>query len=242
MEIIPAIDIKDGKCVRLVQGEENSSTVYGDDPVSMAEKWTAQGARRIHIVDLNAAFGKSSGTTAILTKICSAVKAAVQFGGGLRTREALRATFDAGAAKAVVGTVAIENPSLLADFLKEFGGERIIVAVDARGGRIATRGWKQLSQTSVGAAAEELKSVGVREILYTDIARDGMMSGPDLETLQSLAETGLSVIASGGIASARDIELLLSVKPKPLSGAIIGKALYEGRLTLHDALALTGVR
>ena len=241
MEIIAAIDIKDGKCVRLRQGEENSSTVYGEDPVSMAMKWAGEGAKRVHVVDLDAAFGKSSGTISILTKICSSVAAAVQFGGGLRSREALRATFESGAAKAVLGTVAFENPSLLAELLREFGSERIIVAVDARGGRIATRGWKRLSQTSVEAAVGDLRSAGVQEILYTDIGRDGMMSGPDLETLNTLTDTGLSVIASGGIASLRDIELLLSLKSKPLSGAIVGKALYEGRLSLREALALAEV-
>lgn len=241
MEIIPAIDVKNGVCVRLRQGKENTSIVYGEDPLAIAEQWVSEGARRIHVVDLDGAFGRASGTLDLLSRMCRAVPAAIQFGGGLRTREAILAAFESGAAKAVLGTVAFENPDLLVECLREFGSGRIIVALDALDGRVATRGWQQLSPHSVETAAGALKSLGVREILYTDISRDGMMSGPDVDTLKMLADTDLAVIASGGIASLHDLELLLSLKSKPLAGAVIGKALYEQRLSLGAAIALTGI-
>jgi phosphoribosylformimino-5-aminoimidazole carboxamide ribotide isomerase len=226
MEIIPAIDVKDGKCVRLLQGREDSGTVYAADPVAAALRWTEEGARRIHVVNLDGAFGRDSKATDILRNIVSLTGVRVQFGGGLRSREAIRSAFEAGASSVVLGTVAFEKGDLFAETLREYGPERVIVAVDALNGNVATRGWKELTGRDVHDAARDLRAAGVREILCTDILRDGMMNGPDLVTLAGLSKSGLSVIASGGVSSLEDVS------------AIIGKALYEGKIALRSALAL----
>ncbi len=238
MEIIPAIDIKDGKCVRLLQGREDSGTVYGPDPVAVAHRWTEEGAQRLHVVSLDGAFGRESKATDILRSIVSLTGARVQFGGGLRSREAIKGAFEAGASSVVLGTVAFEDGDLLVETLREYGPERVIVAIDALNGNVATRGWKELTGKDVHEAARDLRAVGVREILCTDISRDGMMNGPDLLTLKSLSESGLSVIASGGISSLDDVRVLLAPAYNHITGAIIGKALYEGKIALRPAIAL----
>jgi phosphoribosylformimino-5-aminoimidazole carboxamide ribotide isomerase len=240
MEIIPAIDVKDGKCVRLRQGREDSGTVYAADPAGVALRWSGEGARRLHMVNLDGAFGRESKAIEILRSIASLTGAKVQFGGGLRSREAIRGAFEAGASSVVLGTVAFEDGDLLAATLREYGPERVIVAIDALNGNVATRGWKELTGTDVHKAAGDLCAAGVREILCTDIGRDGMMNGPDLVTLASLRTTGLSVIASGGISSLEDVRALLAPEYEHITGAIIGKALYEGKIDLRSAIALAG--
>lgn len=240
MEIIPAIDVKDGKCVRLLQGREDSGTVYAADPVGVAVRWSSEGARRLHVVNLDGAFGRESKATDILRSIASLTGVNVQFGGGLRSREAIKGAFDAGASSVVLGTVAFEDSDLLSEILREYGPDRIIVAIDALNGNVATRGWTELTGRDVQGAARDLRNAGVREILFTDIGRDGMMSGPDLPTLRSLAKTDLSVIASGGISSLEDVAALLGPGFGHVTGAIIGKALYEGKIVLRSAISLTG--
>jgi len=242
MDIIPAIDIRLGRCVRLSQGREDAETVYDADPVAVAARWTGEGARRLHVVNLDGAFGRESRAMDILKSIVASTPARVQFGGGLRSREAVRAAFDAGADRVVLGTIAFEERQLLSELLREFGTDRIVVAIDAREGVVATRGWKELTGQSVESAADDIRRSGVKQILYTDIGRDGMMSGPDLAMLGQLARTGLAVIASGGIASLQDLGSVLAIGPQAIAGAIIGKALYEGKVALPSAIALATIR
>jgi phosphoribosylformimino-5-aminoimidazole carboxamide ribotide isomerase len=239
MEIIPAIDVKEGMCVRLQQGREDSGTVYAADPVAVALRWTEEGAQRLHVVNLDGAFGRESKATDILRGIVSLTGVRVQYGGGLRSREAIKGAFEAGASSVVLGTVAFEDGDLLAETLREYGPERVIVAIDALNGNVATRGWKELTGKDVHEAARDLRAVGVREILCTDISRDGMMNGPDLLTLAGLSKSGLSVIASGGISSLEDVGALLRPGNEHITGAIIGKALYEGKIVLRSAIALS---
>jgi phosphoribosylformimino-5-aminoimidazole carboxamide ribotide isomerase len=238
MEIIPAIDVKEGMCVRLRQGREDSGTVYAADPVVVAVRWTEEGAQRLHVVNLDGAFGRESKATDILRSIVSLTGARVQFGGGLRSREAIKRAFEAGASSIVLGTVAFEDRGLLEETLREYGPERVVVAIDALNGNVATRGWKELTGRDVHGAARELRAVGVREILCTDISRDGMMNGPDLLTLEGLSKSGLSVIASGGMSSLEDVSALLGPGYEHITGAVIGKALYEGKIVLRSAIAL----
>lgn len=238
MEIIPAIDVKEGRCVRLRQGREDSGTVYGADPVAVARRWTEEGALRLHLVNLDGAFGRESKATDILRNIASLKGVKVQFGGGLRSREAIKGAFEAGASSVVLGTVAFEDRDLLAETLREYGPERVIIAIDALNGNVATRGWKEFTGRDVQEAARDLRAAGVREILCTDISRDGMMNGPDFVTLAGLSKSGLSVIASGGISSTEDVSALLGPGYEHITGAIIGKALYEGKIVLRSAIAL----
>jgi phosphoribosylformimino-5-aminoimidazole carboxamide ribotide isomerase len=239
MEIIPAIDLKGGKCVRLRQGRDDATTAYGDDPVAVASEWKRQGARRLHVVNLDGAFGRESSHLALVRRIVAAFGNGVQFGGGLRSAEALDAAFDAGVERCVFGTVALEDRPLLRDCLVRFGAEKLIVAVDGIGGKVATRGWTRVTGTGIVDLAGELHAEGIGEILSTDISRDGMMSGPDLETLGSLADIGLMVIASGGISSEDDVRGILALGRPNISGAIIGKALYEGAMSLASVIRLT---
>jgi phosphoribosylformimino-5-aminoimidazole carboxamide ribotide isomerase len=236
MDIIPAIDLKNGKCVRLRQGRDEETTVYSDNPIEVAAEWKRQGARRIHVVNLDGAFGRTSENLGILRDIVSNTSAHVQYGGGLRSLDSMQAALDAGAWKIVLGTVAIDDPALLAAALECIGAERIIVAVDAVKGKIATQGWRVVSETSLIDFVRRLHDSGVEEILSTDVERDGMMTGPDLSTLSELASSGLRVIASGGVSTVSDIRAILALKKPEISGVIVGKALYEGEVTLRELI------
>jgi phosphoribosylformimino-5-aminoimidazole carboxamide ribotide isomerase len=239
MIIIPAIDLGGGKCVRLRQGREEESTEYSATPVAIAEEWRNQGAEVLHIVNLDGAFGRTSGNLEILRRIASDVLVHVQYGGGLRTLESMQEALEAGAWKLVVGTVAVEDPSLLREALSRFGADRLIIALDALEGRVVTRGWKFLSNRPVLELAGSLQEMGVKEVLYTDVARDGMLAGPNLGALVELASTGLWVIASGGVSSPGDIRAILSLDKSRISGVIVGKALYEKRVTLRELIDVT---
>ena len=237
MDIIPAIDLKNGKCVRLLQGRDEATTEYSSDPVAVAERWQELGARRIHVVNLDGAFGRASGNVEIVRRIVAEVEVDVQFGGGLRSMEDVDAAVAAGVHKLVLGTIAIENKPLLADLLRREGGNRIIVALDASKGKVATRGWTEVTDRPVLDMAKEMEEMGVREILYTDISRDGMLNGPDLSTLKLLAErTGLKIIASGGVSNKADVLELARLGLRGITGVIIGKALYEGKIDLRQIL------
>ena len=238
MEIIPAIDLKGGKCVRLRQGKDEETTLYSSDPVGTAKEWVRQGATRLHVVNLDGAFDRPSGNLAVLEKITSAVSVEVEFGGGLRSHAAIRNAFAAGAAKIVVGTIALEDPVLLSEVLRTYDPSKIIVALDGIEGRVATRGWTVTTKAGIVDTACTLFLAGVEEILVTDIHRDGMMTGPDVATLEAVAEIGLRVIASGGISSIEDVRRLLALDKANLTGAIIGKALYEGVIHLDEAIAV----
>jgi phosphoribosylformimino-5-aminoimidazole carboxamide ribotide isomerase len=237
MEIIPALDLKSGKCVRLLQGRDDATTEYSDDPVAVAAKWVRDGAKRLHVVNLDGAFGRASKNLEVLRGICQRTEAIVQFGGGLRTLEGMQEALEAGAAKVVVGTVAVESPEVLGAALSRFGEEKIIVALDAVEGRVAVRGWTVISGRSVADLTRELMAKGVREILYTDVKRDGMLSGPDLETLRELGSIGVRVLASGGVSSAVDIQAIARLNRPQIAGVIVGKALYEGRVTLPGLIS-----
>ena len=238
MEIIPAIDLKNGKCVRLRQGEDAATTEYSDDPVAVARDWFAGGAQRLHMVNLDGAFGRSSDHLAILRSVTALGPQSVQYGGGLRSVDAVRSALDAGAAKLVFGTVAVEDPPLFDEMLRLCGPERTIVAVDAKDGKVATRGWTDVTAHDVVVFVQELQRKGVREVLYTDVARDGMLTGPDTATLLRIAQTGMHVIASGGVSSEEDVRALFELRNEAIAGVIIGKALYERRVTLPALLAL----
>ena len=232
MDIIPAIDLKNGKCVRLRQGEDTATTEYSDDPVAVARDWFAGGAQRLHLVNLDGAFGRSSDHLEILRQIAALTTHPVQYGGGLRSAESVRLALDAGASKLVFGTVAVEDPVLFGAMMRMCGVERTIVAVDAKGGKVATRGWTDVTAHDVVEFVQGLQRLGVSEVLYTDVARDGMLTGPDTGTLLRIAQTGMHVIASGGVSSEQDVRELFELRSATISGVIIGKALYERRVTL----------
>lgn len=236
MEIIPAIDLKGGKCVRLRQGKEEEATEYSADPVAVAAGWVEQGAKRLHVVNLDGAFGNASENGRIMQRIAVTAGVSVQFGGGLRTLEAMQDALDAGASRIVLGTIAVEQPEIVSAALARFGQDRVIIAIDAMDGKVATRGWKVRSAHSVMSVARTMKALGVEEVLYTDIARDGMMSGPDLRTVERLADEGMRVLASGGVSSAADVRALRDLRHANVTGAIIGKALYEGKIVLRDII------
>jgi phosphoribosylformimino-5-aminoimidazole carboxamide ribotide isomerase len=239
VEIIPAIDLKDGRCVRLQQGREDTETAYSLDPVAMAREWVRLGARRLHVVNLDGAFGRASQNIEIFRRIACDTDAVIEFGGGLRTFEDIERAFGIGAAKAVLGTVAVESPDLLSQALERYGPDRIIVALDGKGGKVATRGWQQVTDIPLLDACNRMIAFGVKEVLYTDIDRDGMMDGMDLSSLRELARLPVSVIASGGVSSADDVRALLDLNAPHITGVIVGKALYEKRVSLQELLDVT---
>jgi phosphoribosylformimino-5-aminoimidazole carboxamide ribotide isomerase len=235
MIIIPAIDLKGGQCVRLLQGEDAKTTVYGNDPVAIARRWQHEGGRRLHIVNLDGAFGRDSRNLDVLRSIAKEVSVPIEFGGGLRSMEAMKEARSAGASKLVLGTVAVEKPDLLREAVAEFGAASIIVAIDSKQGKVVTRGWTATTGVDVTDAVEDLRAMGVEEVLHTDVERDGMMGGPDLDTLASLHSSGLMVIASGGVSQLADITAIKAVDRGHISGIIIGKALYEKAIALGEA-------
>ncbi len=237
MRLMPAIDLKNGKCVRLLQGRDDDETVYGNDPVAVAESWAEQGAKWLHIVNLDGAFGRASNNVAILEQIAKSGKVKIEFGGGLRTEEDVRHAFEIGVEKVVLGTLAFEDGGVLARILMDNGATRLIVALDAKDGMVTTRGWTVSTGTTVMDAAKRVERAGVREILYTDVARDGMLSGPDLAGLRALMSgTSLEVIASGGIGSLAELRSLGALDKAKLSGVIVGKAFYERKFTYSEAV------
>lgn len=219
--------------MQLVQGDFARETAYGDDPAEMARHWQAQGAQRLHVVDLDGARDGARGNAAVITRLLAAVEIPVQVGGGIRSLEAARAVLDQGADRVVVGTAAAEQPEALAEWLEALGAERLIVGVDARHARVATHGWQNVTDLDVEEFCQVLSRAGVRRVLYTDVGRDGMLGGPDISGTRAVAKI-LSVLASGGVSSADHLRALAEAGAE---GAIIGTALYEGRLTFSDALA-----
>jgi phosphoribosylformimino-5-aminoimidazole carboxamide ribotide isomerase len=229
---IPAVDIRGGRCVRLVKGDFLQETRYADDPVEIARRWEHEGAQRIHVVDLDGARDGVRANAEVIGRLIGAVEVPVQVGGGIRSLEAARAVLDQGADRVVIGTAAVNTPETVSDWLAALGAERIIVAVDARDGLVASHGWQQTSQLDVLDFCRELAARGVQRVLYTDVERDGMLGGPNIETTRQLARL-LNVLASGGVAS---VEHLATLAQAGAEGAIIGTALYDGRLALRDAL------
>lgn len=236
MIVYPAIDLMDGRAVRLRQGDPTRRTTVGDDPVEVARRWAAEGAAWLHVVDLDGALGGRMRHLALIERICGAIAIPVQVGGGLRSPQDLRAALAAGAARAVVATAALEG-GRLADMVDAIG-DRLAVALDARGGQVAVEGWQRTTGLGVAEAASRLAQAGVGRLIYTDAARDGMLGGPDLEGLAAvIAVAGVPVIASGGIRTLDDLRAAEAVGAE---GVIVGRALYDGALTLRDALAALG--
>lgn len=238
MLIIPAIDLKDGQCVRLRQGRMEDDTVFSNDPVEVAGRWVAAGAKRLHIVDLNGAFAGNPVNAAVVEEIARTYPVPIQVGGGIRNEETIQAYLDAGVRYVILGTKAVNVPHFVGDMCAEFPGH-IIVGLDARDGKVATDGWSKLSGHDVVDLARRYQDEGVEAIVYTDIGRDGMMSGVNIEATLRLANAiSIPVIASGGITDLEDIRKLCAIEEAGVMGAITGRALYEGRLDFAQAQQL----
>ncbi len=240
MDVIPAIDLLEGRCVRLFQGDYEQSQVFNDSPVEVAKRWEAEGATRLHLVDLDGAKAGKPENWQAIKAIIEAVSLPIQVGGGLRDADRVAALFDLGVQYAILGTAAVENPDLVGELSAQFP-DRIIVGIDAREGKVATRGWLETSEVMAVELAKRMEEQGAAAIVYTDIKRDGTMKGPNLEALRELATAiKTPVIASGGVSSVSDLMSLLSLVPSGVSGVIVGKALYTGAVSLKDAIRAVG--
>jgi phosphoribosylformimino-5-aminoimidazole carboxamide ribotide isomerase len=239
MIVFPAIDLRQGRCVRLRQGRLEAETVFSDDPVAMAEHWASQGAEWLHVVNLDGAFGQASSNLRVAEEMVAAVGIPIQFGGGLRAMTDIEGALALGLARVILGTVAVKEPSLVAEAVKRFGAERIVVGIDARSGKAATHGWQDVSSVTATELASRVRELGVERVVYTDIARDGMLSGVNVEATRELAEgTKLKVIASGGVSSLDDVRRLKESEASGVEGVIIGQALYSGALELREAIEI----
>ena len=238
MLVIPAIDLKDGECVRLRQGVMDDSTVFSDDPVAMARKWVAAGARRLHLVDLNGAFDGKPINGEVVTAIAKAYpNLPIQIGGGIRSLDTIEAYIDAGVNYLIIGTKAVKEPAFVSEACREFPNH-IIVGLDAKDGLVATDGWAEVSNVQATELAKRFEQDGVSSIVYTDIARDGMMQGVNVEATVAMAlASSTPVIASGGITNMDDIKALRAVSNQGICGAITGRAIYEGTLNVAEAQA-----
>ncbi len=240
MLLIPAIDLKDGHCVRLKQGDMDQATTFGRDPVEMARSWVDKGARRLHLVDLNGAFAGHPKNEMAIRKILREVgsEVDVQLGGGIRDLDTIERYLDAGLRYVIIGTAAIRNPGFLQDACTAFGGH-IIVGLDAREGKVATDGWSKLTRHDVIDLGKKFEDFGVESIIYTDIGRDGMLSGINVEATVKLAQAlTIPVIASGGLSTMADIEALCAVEDEGIEGVICGRAIYSGGLDFAAAQEL----
>jgi phosphoribosylformimino-5-aminoimidazole carboxamide ribotide isomerase len=237
MFVIPAIDLKDGLCVRLQQGKKDAVTVYSNDPAATARKWETYGAKILHVVDLDGAFTGIQKNLESILKIRRSVKMMIEAGGGIRDIVAAERLFSAGVDRIIIGTSAIEDSNFVVEACNKFPG-RVYVGIDAKDGKVAVRGWESVSSIDAGELAKRVETVGVAGIIYTDIARDGMLTGPNVAAQQEMVNTvNIPVIASGGIATIEDIRSLLTIKR--LWGAITGKAIYAGSLDLREAIKLS---
>ena len=235
MIILPAIDLKDGRCVRLRQGRADDVTVYGDDPAAQARDWRAQGGRELHVVDLDGAFAGEPRHLDVIRRIIDAFGGPVEVGGGIRTPDTLRAVLEAGAARAIIGSAALEDPSFLTQAYDLYG-ERLAVGIDARDGFVQTKGWVETTKVKATDLAAAVAQIGIRTIIYTDTATDGMLGGPNLTQMAAICDAAptCQITASGGVSSPYDVENLKALERPNLRAAIVGKALYDGRTTLRD--------
>ena len=240
MLIIPAIDLKDGKCVRLRQGRMEDETIFSDDPVAVAAQWVEQGARRLHIVDLNGAFAGEPVNAGVVHEIAEAFPdLPIQIGGGIRDEDTIQTYLSAGVEYVIIGTKAVNQPHFVNDICAEFPGH-IIVGLDAKDGKVAIDGWSKLSKHDVIDMAKHFENDGVVSIVYTDIGRDGMMTGVNVESTVKLAQAvNIPIIASGGITNIDDVKALCAVQDEGISGAITGRAIYEGTLDFAEAQNLS---
>ncbi|AFZ34625.1 1-(5-phosphoribosyl)-5-((5-phosphoribosylamino)methylideneamino) imidazole-4-carboxamide isomerase [Stanieria cyanosphaera PCC 7437] len=240
MEVIPAIDLLEGKCVRLYQGDYDRSQVFNENPVEVARHWVEQGATRLHLVDLDGAKQGKSVNLNVIELITAAIPIPVQVGGGLRDRSAVANLLNLGVQRAILGTVAVEQPELVTQLAQEFPGQ-IVVGIDARNGLVATRGWLETSAVAATELAQRMAQQGAAAIIYTDIHRDGTLSGPNLPALRELANAiNIPVIASGGVSCLTDLLSLLALEPLGVTGAIVGRAIYTGDVDLKEAVQAVG--
>lgn len=238
MLLFPAIDLKEGKAVRLLQGRMEDSTVYADNPVDVAKEFENQGAEYLHMVDLNGAFSGKPMNDETIRRIVGSVSMKIQVGGGIRTMERITELLELGVERVILGTIAVKNPELVAEAARRYG-KQVIVGIDAKDGLVAVQGWAETTEMRAIDLGKAMKAVGIQSVVFTDISRDGMLQGPNLEsTVQMAQETGLSVIASGGISTLADLRNLQveALKGVSIEGAITGKALYSGAFTLREAI------
>lgn len=241
MKIIPAIDIRGGNCVRLFQGDYAKETVYGTDPAAQAKAWQDAGAEIIHLVDLDGAKAGHPVNLEAIEAICKNVTIPCELGGGIRTLDDAKQVLDLGISRIILGTVACDDPTLAETFINHFGTEKIVLGIDAKNGKVATRGWIETSGTDAFSLAKKLYLFGVSRIIYTDIATDGALCGPNLNAMANLCDLlpECKIIASGGVSGAKDIRDLQALNKENLEGVIVGKALYDGRVTFADLDAVT---
>ncbi len=241
MIVFPAIDLRRGRCVRLRQGDPAAETLFGDDPAAMARHWARQGAQWLHVVNLDGALGDQGPDAPNLRRLAeirAAVALPIQFGGGLRSLDDVAAVLELGATRVVLGTAVVQTPELAAAAVQRFGAEAIVAGLDARAGLVATHGWQAVSATPVAELGQRLRQLGVLRAIYTDIARDGMLSGVDAEGSAELArQTGLGIIASGGVRDLSDIHRLHALAAVGIEGVIVGQAIYTGSLDLAEAVS-----
>jgi phosphoribosylformimino-5-aminoimidazole carboxamide ribotide isomerase len=229
--VIPSIDIRGGRCVRLFQGDYAQETVFDADPVAVARRWEAEGATRIHVVDLEGARDGEPANMAVIAAICRAVQVPVQLGGGMRDAATIRRVLDAGVERAIIGTAATD-PERARELIEAFG-ERLVIGIDARDGRVAVRGWKETTEVEAVLLAQSLEALGARRVIHTDIARDCTLEGPNIAAMRTMAEAlHIPVIASGGVGCAEDVHRLAALAPVGVEGVIIGRALYTGAVSL----------
>ncbi|NLX01869.1 MAG: 1-(5-phosphoribosyl)-5-[(5-phosphoribosylamino)methylideneamino]imidazole-4-carboxamide isomerase [Syntrophomonadaceae bacterium] len=241
MIIFPAIDLKDGQCVRLVQGRAEDKTVYSDNPARVAIDFEEQGAQWLHVVDLDGAFSGKPRNTEVIKQIAAGIKIPFQVGGGLRRLEDVETILNAGARRVIIGSKAVSSPEFIKNLINNFGSEHIILGLDARDGMVAIEGWVETSSLSAIDFGQQMKSLGVKTAVFTDVSRDGLLQGPNLASIENMARnTGLQIIASGGVTSQEDVRNLKAMEGLGVCGAIIGKAIYDGRITLVQALQVTG--
>lgn len=239
MIVIPAIDLKEGKCVRLEQGLMDKDTVFNDDPAAQALEWQKQGAELLHIVDLDGAFAGEPRNRAAIEAIVRAISIPAQLGGGIRDLATIEAYLSLGLSRVIIGTAAQRNPELVREACARFPG-RIVIGIDARDGMVAVQGWAEVTGITAVELAREFEECGVAAIIYTDISRDGMLQGPNIEATRALAEAvAIPVIASGGVSSLKDIANLMAIEASGVSGVITGKAVYTGAIRLSEAISLT---
>jgi phosphoribosylformimino-5-aminoimidazole carboxamide ribotide isomerase len=238
--VYPAIDLRNGNVVRLKQGDPAQQTTYSEDPVGIARRWNSEGASWLHVINLDGALDDATAARAnrrALATIAAAVGMNIQFGGGLRSMDSVKAAFDSGANRVVLGTAAAEDPRLVAEVLARYGTERVVIGLDSRDGMIVTRGWQQETPLSAVELGTLMHEMGVIHALYTEVGRDGMMTGPAAELTGALAQlTSLQVIASGGVRNLDDIKEVMLYAPRGVTGVILGRSLYEGTLSLREAV------
>ena len=236
MLIIPAIDLKEGKCVRLEQGLMDRATVYSDDPVTVARHWASQGAELLHVIDLDGAFAGAPRNLSAIKSIRISVNMPIEVGGGIRDIATIDTMISIGIDRVILGTAAIENPSFVREACRRYPG-KVIVGIDARDGMVAIKGWAEVTMVAAVDLAKQMQEYGVIAVIYTDIKRDGMLSGPNIAATKALAESlHIPVIASGGVSIMKDIQDLLTVRYSGISGVITGKAIYQGSLDLKEAI------